>query len=281
MFLYGALATRTDHVERANIRAGGPAGAGRATRARRDSNPTTARTSCTRAAGATLVTARPPLIAFNVDLRTDDVELAKRIAARLRESGGGAARRPRDRARPPRARARAGLVQRARPPGRAAAPTWSRPSASEAPIAEAELVGLAPAAAFDGFPPDVPLRDFDPEQHLIENALDSVRNAMAQKKRKRKSRHRGTAAGTVEARGRTSRPTGERKTATTSKAPAKPANREEARQVARERRAAKFDEPPTWRGALNRAMFAAALFGILIARPLRPADRVRGSRSPA
>jgi hypothetical protein len=45
--------------------------------------------------------------------------------------------------------------------------------ASEAPIAEAELVGLAPASAFEGFPEDVPLRGFDPERHLIENALRS------------------------------------------------------------------------------------------------------------
>jgi hypothetical protein len=86
---------------------------------------------------------------------------------------------------------------------------------------------------------------------------------MAQKKRKRKSRHRGTAAGTIEARGRTSRPSGAR-TTSSSKANRKPANREEARQIAREKRQARYDEPPTWRGALNRALFAAILFGVLI-----------------
>jgi hypothetical protein len=85
---------------------------------------------------------------------------------------------------------------------------------------------------------------------------------MAQAKRKRKSRHRGTQAGTVEARGRTSRPSGDRKR---SAAPdKKPTNRAEAREQARAKRAARFDEPPTWRGALNRALFAAAMFGILI-----------------
>ena len=87
---------------------------------------------------------------------------------------------------------------------------------------------------------------------------------MAQKKRKRKSRHRGTAAGTVEARGRTSRPSGERKTSSSKAAKRKPANREEARQIARERRQARYDQPPTWRGALNRAVFAAALFGLIM-----------------
>ena len=87
---------------------------------------------------------------------------------------------------------------------------------------------------------------------------------MAQKKRKRKSRHRGTAAGTIEARGRTGRPTGERKSSGSKPQKKKPANREEARQIARDRRQARYDEPPTWRGALNRALFAAGLFGILM-----------------
>jgi hypothetical protein len=86
---------------------------------------------------------------------------------------------------------------------------------------------------------------------------------MAQRKRKRKSRHRGTAAGTIEARGRTSRPSGPRRSST-SPTTRKPTSRAEAREVARQKRAARFDEPPTWRGALNRALFAAALFGILI-----------------
>ena len=42
-------------------------------------------------AGATLVTARPPLAAFNVELDTGDVEVARAVAAQLRESGGGLA----------------------------------------------------------------------------------------------------------------------------------------------------------------------------------------------
>jgi glutamate formiminotransferase / 5-formyltetrahydrofolate cyclo-ligase len=41
------------------------------------------------AAGAVLVGARRPLIAFNVNLRTDDVEAARAIAAVIRETGGG------------------------------------------------------------------------------------------------------------------------------------------------------------------------------------------------
>jgi glutamate formiminotransferase len=41
------------------------------------------------AAGAVLVGARRPLIAFNVNLRSDDLEVARAIAAVVRESGGG------------------------------------------------------------------------------------------------------------------------------------------------------------------------------------------------
>jgi hypothetical protein len=43
-----------------------------------------------------------------------------------------------------------------------------------APVAEGELVGLAPRAAFAGFPEDVPLRGFDPELHLLEEVLGSL-----------------------------------------------------------------------------------------------------------
>jgi glutamate formiminotransferase len=41
------------------------------------------------AAGGVLVGARRPLIAFNVNLRSDDVEVARAIAAGVRETGGG------------------------------------------------------------------------------------------------------------------------------------------------------------------------------------------------
>jgi glutamate formiminotransferase len=39
--------------------------------------------------GGTLVGARKPLVAYNVLLATDDVEVARRVAASVRESGGG------------------------------------------------------------------------------------------------------------------------------------------------------------------------------------------------
>ena len=67
-----------------------------------------------RTAGATLVTARPPLGAFNVELDSDDLEVARAVAAGLREAGGGLAGRARDR---PAAgqRPHPGLDQRPRP----------------------------------------------------------------------------------------------------------------------------------------------------------------------
>jgi hypothetical protein len=73
---------------------------------------------------------------------------------------------------------------------------------------------------------------------------------VAQTKRKRRSKHRGNAAGAVEARGRTSRPltADERK--------------KQTRTQAREER---LNKPPTWRSSLNRALIAAALmFGFLL-----------------
>lgn len=169
VFLYGELAGGR---ERAEIRAGGLAALGRRMETGEiapDYGPSAPHPS----AGAVLVTARPPLVAFNVDLASDDVELARRLAAALRESGGGL----------PGVRA-IGLLLAAR--GRAQVSfNVHDPAAvplahlverirTEADVAEAELVGLAPRIAFEGFPDDVPLRGFDPERHLIEEALGSI-----------------------------------------------------------------------------------------------------------
>jgi hypothetical protein len=72
---------------------------------------------------------------------------------------------------------------------------------------------------------------------------------MAQTKRKRKRKHRGTPAGTVE------RP---------ARGASKPKSREDAKKAARERRQERLDREPTWRGAANRAAIAAAVFGLLV-----------------
>ena len=72
---------------------------------------------------------------------------------------------------------------------------------------------------------------------------------MAQTRRKRKSKHRGTQAGTIEARGRTGR---------------RPPTQVEARKISRERRGSRLDRPPSWRSALNRAAISAAVFAVAV-----------------
>jgi hypothetical protein len=71
---------------------------------------------------------------------------------------------------------------------------------------------------------------------------------MAQTKRKRTRKHRGTPAGTIERAGRTGRsPT-----------------QADAKQISRQRRQERLNRPPTWRSAVNRAAIAAAVFAILV-----------------
>jgi glutamate formiminotransferase/glutamate formiminotransferase/formiminotetrahydrofolate cyclodeaminase len=173
VILYGELATRPEHAERAWLRQGGWKRLAERIEAGEvvpDYGPPHAHPT----AGVVLAAARPPLVAFNVDLANDDVELAKRIAAELRESNGGL----------PGVRA-IGLHLAER--GRAQVSTNVHDYRitplrtivehvrERADIAEAELVGLAPEAAFERFPEDVPLRGFSPERHLLEHALRALR----------------------------------------------------------------------------------------------------------
>ena len=72
---------------------------------------------------------------------------------------------------------------------------------------------------------------------------------MAQTKRKRRTKHRGTAAGTVERRGRTSRPPSEKE------------RKQLSRAEAREKR---LNTPPTWKSSLTRAGFASLLLFFLL-----------------
>jgi glutamate formiminotransferase len=172
VLLYGQLATSHHRRERAAIRRGGPASLAERIESG-DLVPDYGPKRAHRTAGALLVSARPPLIAFNLDLDSDDLELAKRIAARLRESNGGLhGVRAIGLYLPARGRAQVSfnVHDHRAVPLRQLVDEVQR----EASIAEAELVGLAPAAAFEGFPEDLPLRDFDPSRHLIENALRSV-----------------------------------------------------------------------------------------------------------
>ncbi|MDX6658478.1 MAG: hypothetical protein QOH62_3271 [Solirubrobacteraceae bacterium] len=86
---------------------------------------------------------------------------------------------------------------------------------------------------------------------------------MAQTKRKRRTKHRGNAAGGIEVRGRTGRkPTeAERKT--------------DKKLTATQRRDARLNKPPTWAGAAQRAVFATVIFVIALLLVFKePASRV-------
>ncbi len=173
VFLYGELAAAPERSERAFFRNGGLAELYlrmESGELEPDRGPSLPHPS----AGATLVTARPPLGAFNLELDSGDLEVARAVAAGLRESGGGL---PGVRAiglvlgsgrgqvstnvHDPLSTPLARVVERVR---ELAAPLGARPL-------EAELVGLLPEAALAGYPADVPIRDFDPGRHTIEGRL--------------------------------------------------------------------------------------------------------------
>lgn len=176
VFLYGELAARPAHVERAYFRNGGLAelwlrmeGGG----LRPDHGPSLPHPT----AGVTLVTARPPLAAFNVELDSGDADIARAVAAGLRESGGGlrgvraiglrlSAGRTQvsTNVHDPLAVPLADVVARVRD---LAAPLGAKPVASE-------VVGLVPAAALAGYPSKVPIRGFDPDLQTIEARLPAA-----------------------------------------------------------------------------------------------------------
>jgi glutamate formiminotransferase len=161
VFLYGAPAGgRT----RAELRAGGRDGL-----TERGTPPDFGPRALHPTAGATLVTARPPLVAFNLELAAPAGPAeARAIAAALRESGPEGL--PGLRAIGLSLAARGGVAQvSCNVEDHRALPLASLLAAVErhAPVAEAELVGLAPRAAFDGWPQRVAIRNRATiEEHL-------------------------------------------------------------------------------------------------------------------
>jgi len=176
VFLYGELTASDGGVPRtrAELRRGGVAGLARRMgdpeqRLVPDFGPPALHPT----AGASLVAAREPLVAFNLLLAPDaDIDLARSVAASIRE--GGERGMPGVRA--------IGVLLEDRGPQ--VSLNVERPLEiplaevvaavrRQAPVSSAELVGLAPRAAMEGFPEDVPLPGFDPRRHLLENALRS------------------------------------------------------------------------------------------------------------
>jgi glutamate formiminotransferase / 5-formyltetrahydrofolate cyclo-ligase len=167
VFLYGELAGgRT----RAQLRSEGVAGLARAITAGRllpDFGPSHLHPT----AGATLVGARAPLVAFNLQLAPPaTVADGRRIASLIREGGGEGL--PGVRAIGVRLAGEVAQVSMnvERPFDTPLALIVERVR-QHALVTSGELVGLAPRAAFAGFPDDVPLPGFDPSTHLIESAL--------------------------------------------------------------------------------------------------------------
>jgi glutamate formiminotransferase len=183
VFLYGELAGDRPGRTRAELRRGGIAGltARMVADAAAEGPRTTHGSELLRpdfgppaphpSAGATLVAAREPLVAFNLQLQPPaSLQDARRIAAQIREGGEHGL---------PGLRAigvslSGDVVQvsmNVERPLELPLGEVVRVVEQLAPVASAELVGLAPRAAFEGFPAELPMPAFDPDRHVIENAL--------------------------------------------------------------------------------------------------------------
>jgi glutamate formiminotransferase len=127
-------------------------------------------------AGAVAVGARPFLIAYNINLDSGDIDLAKRIARRVRESGGGLPKvqangfevREPERGHPLRAQVSMNLLDFE------VTPLWLvweavRDLAAEdgVRLAESELIGLAPQASFEAIADHIGQRDGTAEERLV------------------------------------------------------------------------------------------------------------------
>jgi len=193
VYLYAAAAARSDRVKLADVRRGQYEGLKEEidqTGRYPDFGPATMHPR----AGAVAVGARPFLIAWNINLASDDVELAKRIARRVRESGGGLPKlqangfevHEPERGVARRAQVSMNLLDFSITPLWVVWETVRAEAAHDGiAVAESELIGLMPLAAFldvadhAGAPGDAPveerlaaaadsigLRDFSPMQAL-------------------------------------------------------------------------------------------------------------------
>jgi glutamate formiminotransferase len=171
VYLYAAAATRPDRVKLADVRRGQYEGL-RTEIATRGREPDFGPARIHPRGGATCVGARPFLIAWNINLASDDLELAKRIAHRVRESSGGL----------PAVQAKGFFIEElgcaqvsmnlldfGRTPLWVA---WDAVRAEAAQdgveLAESELIGLAPLAAFEAVADRAgAARDAQPEERVL------------------------------------------------------------------------------------------------------------------
>jgi glutamate formiminotransferase / 5-formyltetrahydrofolate cyclo-ligase len=157
VLLYGLLgAGRT----RAELRRGGPERLAKRLQSG-DLQPDFGPPKAHPTAGATLAAARPPLLAFNLELEPPATEDdARRIAAAIRESApnGLESVRAIGRALPSRNHV-AQVSINVDDHRRTNLAKVVEAVARYARVQEAELIGLAPEEAFDGFPQDIPVRN--------------------------------------------------------------------------------------------------------------------------
>jgi glutamate formiminotransferase len=193
VYLYAQAATRSDRVKLSDVRRGQYEGL-KAEIAHNGRQPDFGPPRMHPRAGAVAVGARPFLIAWNINLDSEDVELAKRIARRVRESGGGLPRvqgngfrvEEPERGHPVRAQVSMNLLDfHVTPLWQAWEAVGELAAEDGVELAESELIGLAPLAAFmgvadhAGVPADastgdrlaaaaaaIRLRDFSPQMAL-------------------------------------------------------------------------------------------------------------------
>ena len=177
VFLYGDLASGPGRRERSFFRRGGLTellmrmGTGELASDRGPAAPHPT-------AGAALVTARAPLAAFNVGLDSSDANVARSVAAQLREGGGGLAgvRAIGLALADGRTQVSTNVEDPAAVPlGRVVSEVRRLAGRHGAAPRTAEIVGLVPEAALDGYPGDVPLVGFDSDRHVIERRLEARR----------------------------------------------------------------------------------------------------------
>jgi len=197
VYLYAAAATRPERVKLADVRRGQYEGL-RAEISQRGREPDFGPARMHPTAGAVAVGARPFLIAYNINLDSADKDLAVRIARRVRESGGGL----------PKVQGNGFFIEeldraqvsmnildfRTTPLWRVWETVRAEAAEDDVELAESELIGLAPLAAFldvadhagadRGAPIDerlaaaadfLKLRDFSPLQAL-ELRLEAARS---------------------------------------------------------------------------------------------------------
>jgi glutamate formiminotransferase/formiminotetrahydrofolate cyclodeaminase len=89
IYLYEKAATRPDRVDLADVRRGEFEGVRKEIETNPDRKPDFGEAKIHPTAGAMAVGARPPLIAYNINLATDDLSIARKIAKAVRGRDGG------------------------------------------------------------------------------------------------------------------------------------------------------------------------------------------------